>query len=438
MTGQIPTTIGGLSRLKELLMPRNELTGPVPSEIRNLQSIDTLVLDFNFLTGTLPDVFGNLTSLNMIDIAKNRFTGTFPPSFWSAPSFDAVLIDGNDFVGNVPDDFCDGLSVMRVDNHIWFLDEPKLKCDCCSDVDCYVWNGTESLQRKTAHAICPVRNKYTMQFEQRYEIEDIVAGVVLRDGVGFGTFNTTDICLSPTGCYFLSDLNREYLNHSLSFSSKTNTLEMQDQCDAVDVCGHFFDANHPRRKGLNHLTQLTVPDLHILENLSLPNSKALCWLMTEDPLFDDYHICDATLLQRYVMATFFFSQSEAFDFESFSQKPTCEWPGVTCDSNNKFIEHLRLRNMNMVESPNPQLGLLTRLISIDFRGNDFDGTMNPFMFVNLPSLELFDLSDNMIRGELPDDLLHLPRLKHLNMSNNLMVGSLPSDTNYTFELGESS
>ena len=51
-----------------------------------------------------------------------------------------------------------------------------------------------------------------------------------------------------------------------------------------------------------------MSDLSILDDPSLPEYKALCWIMTEDTLFHDYDVCDGTLLQRYVMALFYIEQ----------------------------------------------------------------------------------------------------------------------------------
>lgn len=413
----------------------NHLTGPFPDEIGKLESIQWLVVESNHLTGTLPDIFENFTSFKVINIGGNEFSGTIPESFWNTEFGFAVLLNDNNFVGSVPEDFCEGIEHLKVDGSRWFRDRGEMECSCCSGAECFFWNQTQVANSRLAHRTCPKNNLINIHFNERYWIEDLVANVSQAEVLGFGTFNTTDTCVSPTGCYYIYDAEGT-LDTKLSYSSKENRLITQEVCDAVELCGHFFDPYHPKRKGLNHITQLAFPSMSDLKDDSSNHGQALCWLMTKDPLFHNFHVCDGTLLQRFVMALFYVTQKEAFDFESFSHKTTCEWPGVTCDSSNKFIEHLRLPSKNLKGSPSMGLGLLTNLITIDLRDNQLDGVINPAIFTHLPFLERFDLSMNALRGTLPETLLKSPSLKYLNVSNNNIHGELPNDLDYSKNLGK--
>ena len=131
--------------------------------------------------------------------------------------------------------------------------------------------------------------------------------------------------------------NRQY---KLGYSSVSKTLAMQDTRDAVDICGILIGPDHPKRMGLNHLTHVAVPDLSILDDSSLPEYKALCWIMTQNTMFHYYDLCDGTLLQRYTMVFFLFSFQRSFGFDILRPTCTCDWQSVTCDPLNKYIEHL--------------------------------------------------------------------------------------------------
>ena len=433
--GTVPTEIGQLSNLLDLRLGLNQLTGSLPTEFANLSSLKSLVLKNNKFDGEIPDIFVRINSFEVFNVAGNHFTGTVPESFWEAKFNLAVVISENDITGTVPDDFCEKTKTVKVDNSNWFLDKPKVDCPCCDTASCYVWNHTEASGFKGIHRICPTKNLVEMEFEQRYWIDDLVAHMQHSHVAGFGAFKTNDVCLSPTGCYSLRDLNGELMNYNLSYSSSAQNLVKQDTCDAVEVCGSFYAPDHPRRAGLNHITQLAVPSTSVLEKPWLPAYKALCWIMTEDPIFDDFNICDGTLLQRFVMALFFHTQPQAFDFSTFSFQHTCEWPGVTCDVTHRYVEHLSLRNKGLTGTPNMRLGLLSRIISIDLNGNEFSGTLSPEFFIHVPNLEMFNIGNNTIRGRIPENLLQLPKLKGLNLGSNMITGVLPNYIAYSEDLG---
>lgn len=451
MSGQIPSEIGLLPKVETVRFGANRLTGKLPQEIASLTTVTHLVFDENHFTGSMPDVFRNLTRLDVINLSHNELSGSIPESMWNVDFNTAVILDHNDLTGSVPNDFCADVAFFKVDIIPWFVDYPKVECNCCEFVDCYIWNSTEA-SANTLRPQCPDRNKVNLAFDTKYWVIDNVAKVSHVDFVGFGSFNSTDICLSPTGCYTIFDIHSDHFNTHFSYSSSSKTLEPQEQCDAVEVCGVFYDMDNPKRKGLNHLTQLIFPDISILDDPTVPESRALCWIMNEDPLFFDFHICDGTLLQRYIMALFFLSQDGhsdndddmgsgsaiVFHFNKYSVKDTCEWPGISCDDyQHRFVERLELPNNHLQGSITETIGHLTRLRVLDLSGNEFTGTISPNMFVQIPHLEVFNVGDNRIRGDVPKELLLLPNMKYLNISNNKFNGELPDNIEYARKLGES-
>ena len=54
LSGTIPTQLGNLANLEELLLTRNQLTGTIPAELASLTGLDILALGGNQLTGTIP------------------------------------------------------------------------------------------------------------------------------------------------------------------------------------------------------------------------------------------------------------------------------------------------------------------------------------------------------------------------------------------------
>ena len=82
--GSIPTEIGGLINLKDLILKRNKLTGKRP--ISKKFAIGRPVYHMTFLmtscipAGSIPTEIGRLINLNELDLSNNQLTGKGPIS----------------------------------------------------------------------------------------------------------------------------------------------------------------------------------------------------------------------------------------------------------------------------------------------------------------------------------------------------------------------
>ena len=432
-SGQIPTEIGLLSSLQQMWMSFNYFNGTLFDEIQNISTLKSLSVNNNNMTGTLPNFFDK--SLDFIAVSHNQFTGQIPPSaFDEDKEFSALLLSETKLAGSVPAGFCNKVQTLEVDDSNWFLDEPQVDCACCEKAHCHLWESARTTAVGTGRPACPESSDYNISFFEEYWVTDLITNKTIRKFHGEGN-QSSEICLSPTGCYSMIDVGRVLLDYNLSYSASANALVQQNTCNAVDICGTLLDAEHFKRPGLNHITQLVNQDL-------FNPSDALCWLINSDALFDPFHICDGTLLQRFILAKFFIDQSD-YDFDKFSSNHTCEWPGITCDFTNRFVEQIDLSydpyilNNTLKGTIMTEIGLLTRLKSINFNGNDLTGSIAPLIFAYMPYLEVFDVGQNKIEGTVSKELFDLPQLREINLSYNFLVGTLPEVFEYPKSLGKS-
>lgn len=102
ITGVIPSEIGEMENLTELLLHHNALTGSIPSVITNLTNL--VILDFhrNQLTGPLPERLGDLTNLGYLSVWGNELTGSVPASLGDLTGLRSVLIYGTHLSGPLP------------------------------------------------------------------------------------------------------------------------------------------------------------------------------------------------------------------------------------------------------------------------------------------------------------------------------------------------
>jgi Leucine-rich repeat (LRR) protein len=204
-----------------------------------------------------------------------------------------------------------------------------------------------------------------------------------------------------------------------------------------------------------------------LETLGTPQELALNWVSDIDPL--QYEVPtgrmedEFQLVQRYVLATFFFALrgtgwNASLNF--MTEQNECGWfeaselgfveletaVGVSCDANlrvtglfvpsNKLqgripaelrhLSHLALLAMpyNELKGGLPDaLSDLSNLIYLDVRSNKLEGSI-PEWVGDFEYLEVLGLSNNQFIGSVPPSMGTLGRLKTLALDDNILTGSM--------------
>jgi hypothetical protein len=163
-----------------------------------------------------------------------------------------------------------------------------------------------------------------------------------------------------------------------------------------------------------------------------PQNDALQWL-AKNPSLDTYS--DAQKVQRYVMATLFFSTNGPNWIMSdgwLSNDGECTWFGfwLSCDDAG-VLNELDLRENNMSGALPVELSWLDSLSRLNFRDNQISGQI-PTEFGRLSSIIFLQLSTNQLTGTLPTELATLNSLGAFafNVINgNLSLNHLPHPPN---------
>ncbi|KDO42716.1 hypothetical protein CISIN_1g047563mg [Citrus sinensis] len=81
----------------------NQLTGNVPSEIGDLQKIRVLNLSHNCLSGSIPRSFSNLKMIESLDLSNNRLSGQIPAQLIELNFLSNFNVSYNNLSGLIPD-----------------------------------------------------------------------------------------------------------------------------------------------------------------------------------------------------------------------------------------------------------------------------------------------------------------------------------------------
>jgi hypothetical protein len=142
---------------------------------------------------------------------------------------------------------------------------------------------------------------------------------------------------------------------------------------------------------------------------SLPEHKALAWIIESDPLRLVPDTDAFRLTQRYALLTLWFQvdQSE-FPWKNDAGWTTaeneCVWAGITCDDDDKpvAVTEINLKLNNLHGRIPPDIGLLE-------------------------SLRILSLDDNALSGPLPTSIGRLTRLATFWVDDNRLTGTIPTE-----------
>ncbi|GEM_PF-567116 len=122
LTGTLPGSIGNMESLRFLLLSgrtfdpdytndhhpgkqdesTNEFTGQLPSEWGDLPNIEHLELSHNSLSGNIPTTWGNMTTLRGLWLNGNGLSGTLPPALGNLSNLRNLTLSHNNYTGQVP------------------------------------------------------------------------------------------------------------------------------------------------------------------------------------------------------------------------------------------------------------------------------------------------------------------------------------------------
>ncbi|XWS18651.1 hypothetical protein CRYUN_Cryun32bG0063100 [Craigia yunnanensis] len=102
LSGEVPPSLGNISRLRVLSLSQNNLQGNIPRELSGLVNMDQLDLSYNNLSGEIPEEIGGLKSLTILDLSSNGLEGPVPFALGQLQLLQKVDLCSNRIHGRIP------------------------------------------------------------------------------------------------------------------------------------------------------------------------------------------------------------------------------------------------------------------------------------------------------------------------------------------------
>ncbi|CAM0907776.1 unnamed protein product [Alopecurus aequalis] len=413
----------GLSKLKYLNLSHNTFIGPIPGSIGKLVTLEILNLSGNNMSGSLQNTgLLNLRNLRELHLESNQLTGSLPASAFLPPCLEYLDLSENLFQGHIPINSSwkcsSSLQTIRLSENMlsgkfdffWLRNCTKLK-----KID--LSRNTDLVVQVKLHGWVPKFDLKTLILSWCNLDKSIITEPhFLRSQPHLRVLDLSNNNLpgNMPNWLFTKEATLVYLD--LSNNSLVGLLDLilqhQTNLQLMNISLNHIEGQLPAN------ISSVFPNLSIIDvshnMISGVVSSSLCNIGSMEVLDLSNNKFTGAL------PSCLFTDCSALEILKLSNNSL---DGIILDgaSNLSFVREIYLDN-NKFEGTLP-VNLSGNVEVMDLHDNKMSGQLETSLW-NLPSLEAFSLAGNGFTGEIPPGICGLTSLLMLDLSDNYFTGHI--------------
>ncbi|CAN0906456.1 Probable LRR receptor-like serine/threonine-protein kinase At4g36180 [Linum grandiflorum] len=374
----IPRSLSHCSLLRAVYLQYNSLSGELFPSILNLTNLQVFNVSTNFLSGPIPSGFS--TSLRFLDLSSNSFSGELPSNFSTDSQLQLLNLSFNNFSGEVPPSIglLQGLQYLLLDSNRLYGTLPSAISNCSSLIQLSVEdNALRGLIPATIGSI-PYLQVLSLS---RNELSGSIPSSIL--------------------CNVRGNFSAGLRVVKLGFNALTGIAQPLDGGGGVGKCTSSLQVIDVHENRINGVFPTWFTNITTVQVIDISRNFFAGFLPAG--------IGNLLRLRELRVASNSFNGSLPTDIGK------CTSLQFLDVGDNRFSG----------EIPSFLTGLLA-LRTLSLGGNLFSGSV-PSGFRNLVELEALNLSDNDLEGSFAEEILKMGNLSILNLSHNQFGGQVPSN-----------
>ena len=428
LNGQVSTWAGinvNLGRVYTINLSNNNITGTIPTDIGNLTGLRNIILNDNQITGEIPSQIGLLTELSVLMLMNNQMSGNIPVEIANL-NMSNLSLSFNNFTGSIPNTVgtWEVLYNLRLnDNH---------------------FTNLPSLISLPAGSVVNVENN-RFEFDDLEPNKDILSSYSPQDSIGiaqdktvnFGESIVLDITTGGT------ENSYKWFKNGIEILGQTGSRFTVTNATLSDAGNYSVEVNNSIINGLTLYTRPTKLSIdntnYVADSLALValynTTNGSNWVDKSNWLNGDVSNWFGVTVSngRVTELNFRFNQLSGNIPPEIGQLTNLIKLdlGVNQLSGSIPTELAQLTNLTLLDLGNnnltgglpPELEQLSKLTHFYLGNNQLTGAIPPELG-NLNSLNYFFLHDNQFTGSIPPELGNL-NIIALGLNGNQFTGSIP-------------